>query len=137
QPAKFDIQEVDVVNCWLNLGAGLRDRQQFAEARAAFASAEKLVRQNPDRRNALTYVFAGLADCDLFEKQSESEAAPQYRQALDVADEYGDENARSWAEMGLGDIAIMNGDFVQAKEHYFAPILIESSVSSRSRINLG
>jgi tetratricopeptide (TPR) repeat protein len=137
QPARFGIQEADVTNCWLNLGAGLRDRQQFADARAAFGGAEKLVRQNPARRNALTYVLAGLADCDLFETHSDSEAAPQYGKALDLAREYGDENAISWAQMGLGDIALMNGDFVEAKKNYLAPELIVNSVSGRSRTDLG
>ncbi len=137
QPAKFGIEEADVVSCWLDLGAGLRDRQQFAAARAAFRSAERLVRQNHSRRNLLTYVLAGLADCDWFESQSESEAAPQYRKALDLAEEYGDENASSWAQMGLGDIAVMNGDFLQAKASYLAQRLMGNSVSGVSRINLG
>ena len=136
QPAKFGIQEADVVSCWLNLGAGLRDRRQFADARAAFGSAERLVRDDL-KSTSLTYVLAGLADCDWFEKQSESEAAPQYREALDLAEKYGDENASSWAQMGLGDIAVMNGDFVQAKANYLAQRLIGNSVSGVSRINLG
>jgi len=135
--AKFRIEEVDLVNCWLNLGAALRDCQQFTEARAAFRNAHRLVRQNAASRSSLTYVFAGLADCDLFEKQSASDAAPQYREALNLAQEYGDENAISWAEMGLGDIAILNGEFAKAQEIYATPRLVPNTVSGISRIDLG
>jgi hypothetical protein len=39
--------------------------------------------------------------------------------------------------MGLGDIAVMNGDFLQAKASYLAQRLMGNSVSGVSRIYLG
>ena len=135
--SELQVERHSLVGTMINLGAALRDRQMLSEARKTFSLAKALAQQDSAMKGLAGSAIAGLADCDLLEEHPVSLAEAQYHEAMRLGKESGNEVTVGWVQMGLGDIDIINRDFVNAKKNHGAPWLIPKSVSGQSRISLG
>lgn len=121
----------------INLGATLRDNENYQVATSKFQLAKDLAQEAPSSPAHEACAIAGLADCSLLAENDLRKAEQLYETAKILAEKVSDPDGLSWALMGIGDVSLSRGQPVKAEEYYRKALTLTAGHSGQTRVLLG
>ena len=133
EAGRLTIDEPTLRACCINLGAVYSDQERFADARSSFQQA---LDHEPDAASQAA-AEAGLADCDLSGSGDLGLARQRYERARQAGETAVDAWVRTWGILGLGDVLVKEGRWVDAERMYRNIELLPPSCGGETRWLLG